>query len=269
MPDKGNLWVNVLDVGQGLSVVLRTTHHVLVYDTGNGPPLSDMGETVIVPFLHSQGIQRIDKIVISHGDLDHRGGLESLLTRFPGTPWVSGDFLKIHTNISVHTPQGEEVNGLCHQGQTWSWDGVQFTFLWPPFYDKSAKRNNRSCVLLVETPHNRLLLTGDIEKEVEAILKKDLKNVDLLLAPHHGSRTSSSPGFIAATLPRNVVFSTGWCNHYHFPNKKVVSRYNEAGSTLFNTATQGQLWFELPANGAIKLMAEGTKRHWWEQRNCE
>ncbi|NDD67742.1 DNA internalization-related competence protein ComEC/Rec2, partial [bacterium] len=176
----------ILDVGQGLAVVVETARHVLVYDTG--PRYGgghDAGQQILVPFLRYQGRHHVDRLILSHLDMDHIGGAPALLAALP-VDWVESG-------------QPYAVGGLCQQGAAWDWDGVHFKFLHPVQPVISKKKNNSSCVLLIEVGSQRILLPGDIEAAVEQQLIRDwgenLRST-VLVVPHHGSRTSSSVAFI-------------------------------------------------------------------------
>ncbi len=231
-PTQNQCWLTVLDVGQGLSVVLQTQHHVLLYDTG---PKSysgfDAGEAVILPYLHYIGVRKLDKMIISHGDNDHSGGAPAVLSALKTEQILT----------SIPSLFREEKALYCERGQHWIWEGVEFTVLWPlkgaPYAD-----NNSSCVLKVSAENLSLLLTGDIEKPVEdELLRRNLGELtaSILVAPHHGSKTSSTPAFIAAIGPKIVVFSTGAYNKFHFPSTLVADRYRKMHVKMYNTAFNG------------------------------
>lgn len=236
-PNRNEFWVNVLDVGQGLSVVVQTKQHVLVYDAG--PRYGDnfdMGEMVVLPFLYASGIRRIDTLVVSHGDNDHIGGAYALLRHLPVSTVLTSAEQQLKGN-NVHA---------CVAGTSWQWDGVRFTMLYPDA-DSLALGNDSSCVLKVENGRHRVLLTGDIEKYAEKKLLHDFSArlpADLMIAPHHGSKTSSQPEMIAAVAPLYVVYATGYRNRYHFPHESVVKRYQEAGVMALNTMATGAIQFK-------------------------
>ena len=230
-PRPHQLWVTVLDVGQGLAVVVRTPHHTLLYDAG---PKSysgfDAGSEVVVPYLRYFDIHRLDQMMISHGDNDHIGGASSVLQALP--------VRNIVTSVVQRFQNSAEA---CYAGQHWQWDGVQFRVLWPP-QDKPYQDNNSSCVLQIINGSQRVLLTGDVESEVEHQLVerygKQLRST-LLIVPHHGSRTSSTLGFVSCVNPAVAIFSTGFYNRFHFPAESVWRRYAQVGSKLYNTAVDG------------------------------
>ena len=221
----GHVEVEVLDVGQGTAVVVRTRRHTLVYDAG--PAFltgADAGSGVVLPALHGRGLDRIDVLVLSHSDLDHVGGAGSVLAGVDAKSVLSG----------------EPVPGIttqpCVAGMAWEWDGVRFRFMWPPTA-RTFEGNDASCVLLIETLGGRALLAGDIERPAELALH--LPRVDLLLVPHHGSATSSSPALVGMTRPEVAVVGAGWDSHFGHPHATVVERYRSVGSHIVSTAVSG------------------------------
>ena len=247
----------LLDVGQGLASVLQTAHHVLVFDTGAkfGPGFN-LGEAVVVPFLRSQGISKVDMMVISHGDNDHIGGAQSILSAMPVKQIVTSvpnRFKSRHANF-------------CLEGEHWQWDGVKFRFLYP---DKShlGLDNNSSCVLRISVGKKHLLLTGDIEKTAEdSLLKQDGRylRAQIIVAPHHGSKTSSSLDFLLKVRPKFVLFPVGYLNRYHFPSQQVLLRYQKLGAKLYRTDNDGAISLLLDKNRPIKPEAYLSleKRFW-------
>lgn len=232
----GECRVAVLDVGQGLAVVIQTRHHVLIYDAGPQYGTDhDAGKRVIKPYLRAQQIKKIDRIIISHGDLDHRAGLNSLQEMLQG-------------EIFSSEPQRLSVpSKLCQDLIDWEWDGVQFTIL----NQKNAQaknRNDRSCVLKVMTQKQSVLLTGDIEKGAEQLLlatQPKLLPSSLIVVPHHGSLTSSSREFVKQVNAKYAVYPVGMGNHYGFPKSEILKRYAQQGSENIVVAYSGALIFEL------------------------
>lgn len=229
--DYGHCKAVVFDVGQGLAVLIKTKNHSLIYDTGpKWTAGSDAAKIAILPYLRMKGVKKIDKLVISHEDLDHRGGEDSI---------KNGVIVE-----SVIRNKKNKAQLSCHQLPSWKWDGVNFEFIHVPI--NSKKENNRSCILKVSTEKNSLLLPGDIEREQEENLvlyaEKKLK-ANYLLVPHHGSKTSSTIDYIRAVLPKYVIYSSGFLNQYHFPHPSVVKRYQSVQT--FNTAYCGMVTFDL------------------------
>ena len=258
VPASGGVWLTMLDVGQGLSLVVETQSHVLVYDAGASNPRGlDMGESVVLPYLRFIGTERIDKLVLSHGDNDHMGGAKSLLNHFP----VLG--------IETSTPDKIKpfYANYCLSGETWEWDHVRFRFLYP---EKKAPYlgNDSSCVLQIDNGEQSILLTGDIEKLAEKnLLETDSERLraTILTAPHHGSRTSGLLAFIRAVEPRYVLYSTGYRNRYHFPHPSIIKRYNEADSIGLNTAKTGAIQFKIEKYNPVLLpdLFRVTHHRYW------
>ena len=257
-PQTGEAYVTVLDVGQGLATIVRTRSHTLVFDTGPklGPQF-DTGAAVIVPYLREQGISKIDMLLISHGDNDHIGGADSIMSLVPVEQLISS----VPERLSRYTPQ------RCDASMHWVWDEVDIRVLYPQRSDYSSglSENNLSCVLQVRTQHQSFLLTGDIETPAEQRLiaryARELHS-DVLLVPHHGSKTSSSPGFIASVQPHIAVFPVGWRNRYHFPNPHVLRRYQQAGIRLFSTASSGAITFDSQTGNITAFRDEIV--HFWD-----
>lgn len=253
-PASGAYEVTVLDVGQGLAVVLRTARHVLVYDTG--PRFRsgfDTGAAVVLPFLRQLGVSRIDTLMISHGDSDHAGGVESVRRGLPVERVLSGE----PADVADAEP--------CVAGQAWQWDGVMFEVL-SPASNGNAEGNNASCVLQVSNGARRLLLTGDMEGKVERqlVMAGKLVATDVVVVPHHGSKTSSTAGFVRALSPRHVIYAAGRHNRWHFPRPTVVTRWRDQGATSWNTATDGAVRVAVPAgDGPVRLLAY-RRRHYWQ-----
>ena len=228
----GNFDLTLLDVGQGLSAVVRTAGHTLVYDTGPGfQNGSDTGGEVVIPYLRSQGVAAPDLTVVSHSDLDHAGGLASLREAWPAMPVLSG------TEGRFRDVQ------VCLRGESWEWDGVRFDVLYPDA-DAPASGNDASCVLKVSGPGGSLLLTGDImHKGEKRLLELDTAGVasQVLVAPHHGSNSSSSPSFVAAVTPTVVLFPVGYRNRWGFPKPEIQERYREEGAEQADTASDGAI----------------------------
>lgn len=237
-PKPGELWLTLLDVGQGLAAVVRTSHHSLVFDTGPPMGITDAGQRVILPFLQTVGVQDVDMLMVSHGDSDHIGGAQSLLQGIQ----VKRILTSVPERLLKFSAQ------LCLAGQTWQWDGVTFQVLYPTA-EWLGQNNNSSCVLRVSVGQQSVLLTGDIEKPAENFLvhqNPSALTATVLIAPHHGSRTSSSPAFIQAVNPRYVLFPVGYQNRYHFPSAQVMQRYQQLPA---------QTWL-LAETGAISLILD-------------
>ena len=257
LPAPGAAQVTVIDVGQGLSVLVRTHEHVLLFDAGPHSPRGlDFGEAAVVPALRAAGVSHLDLLIVSHGDNDHSGGMKAVQRAFAPLPTLASE--------GWHAPDAQP----CRRGAHWRWDGVEFRFLHPPG-DYPYLRNDSSCVLRIEVGGHVALLPGDIGHWVETRLVHEqaaLLRADLLLVPHHGSATSSSPDFLAAVAPKWAVFSTGAENRFGLPHPQIVARYRASGATLLDTATTGGLRFRLDQTGTRLITAR--RRDWpryWQQ----
>lgn len=255
-PAYAEVKMNVLDVGQGLAIVITTQNHSLVYDTGSHMPDGlDMGNAVVLPYLYQQGVNKLDKLIISHGDNDHSGGAESILQHLPVADVLSSD------------PRWAELEHgrYCQTGQHWQWDGVDFSLLSPP-PKPFAKENNNSCVLQIQTKGQSILLTGDIEQEAENWLSEQFKDQlhhQILLSPHHGSKTSSTETFLTQVQPELTIISSGYLNRFHFPHPSVIARYQQFASRYLNTATSGAIELETQAdNFSFKTERQLHKNYW-------
>lgn len=244
----------VFDVGQGVSVWVQAGERSLLYDTGPGYRSGGAAfERAVLPYLQRRGALALDRLVVSHADNDHAGGRGQVLRALAVEQRASGS-LRL---------QQEEGYSACRAGQQWRWSGVAFSYL---HGSAGASENDRSCVLLVEAAGCRLLLTGDIEADVEQALVRggSLVPVTWLVASHHGSRSSSTEDFLAALQPQYGLFSAGFMNQYGHPAPEVVARFERQGARLFNTADSGAL--ELVANGAGECRTRpwrGVKKRYW------
>lgn len=248
-PRVGEAWFTLLDVGQGLAMVVRTRDHVLVYDAGPRFGQSyDAGEAVVLPYLSGQGVNKIDTLMISHSDMDHVGGADALLANV-----AVGQVLASQT----HRLPAHRVT-LCRRGLGWAWDGVNFDVL-SPLADEVAdlKDNDQSCVLRITAGEHVVLLTGDIEAYAEERLLANYQPAQLraqvLLVPHHGSNSSSTMSFIDAVAPRYALFATGYRNHFRFPREAVQQRYRSAGVIQYDTARLGAIDFRLDRHAGVSV----------------
>ena len=248
--------IDVLDVGQGLAVVIRTAHHTVLFDTGPPGGSSDAGQRIVLPFLLSVGRRRVDDLVISHPDADHAGGAGSLLAQLP----VSALWLPRAALLPPSLERAREMPAVrerhaCETGSRWTLDGVRFEFVHPgpdmPLPNRHA--NRASCVLRVAAGDHAMLLTGDIDRVGEAWMiahrGASALHADVVLVPHHGSRGSSSAAFIQAVHPRFAVASAGYRNRYGHPRSEVIERYERAGAAVYRTDRDGALRIDLSAGG--------------------
>jgi competence protein ComEC len=230
----------------------------LIYDTGIKQLASDSGASIVIPFLQSKGINHVAMMVVSHGDNDHYGGAHSILNQTKVDAVFTSVPEKFAPGVAEH----------CYAGKEWQWDGVAFKFLSPAF-NSSFHDNDASCVLKISSGKNSVLLTGDIEKNAEKFLvsNSDL-NASILVAPHHGSATSSTADFINATRPQYTLFPVGYLNRFRFPAKSVVTRYREVNAQLFATASSGAITFKIAPNSAIiepTLYRNVYAKYWHDQ----
>jgi competence protein ComEC len=261
LPEPGAFRFTLLDVGQGLAAVVRTRNHVLVYDTGPGFPSGfNTGSAVVAPFLRRSGVDRVDRLLLSHADQDHAGGADGLLAALPVAEVLSGEPRRL---VGIRAT-------ACRAGMAWRWDGVQFRILHPG-PSASFRGNDRSCVLKVENGAGAVLLTGDVaakvEKQLVARFGRELRS-QVLVAGHHGSADSSASAFLAAVEPRYLLISAGYRNRYGFPRAEVLQRAEAAGAATLETARYGGLQVSFPAVGPVsgwRAYRRDRRRYWTHQ----
>lgn len=260
-PTNELLWVTVLDVGTGNAVVLQTRYHSLIYDFGPGNRLGySAGQRVVVPYLRHRGIDKVDRIVISHSDQDHAGGLYSVIDQFKDVPLYSGTV----ETLKQKFPQLQSIQD-CYQASDWRWDGVDFEFLTTTSIDPYIE-NNRSCVLRISMGSQVILLMGDIESSQEQTLvneKAHKLKAAILLAPHHGSRSSSSPEFIDAVSAGHVIFSSGYLNRWSFPKTEIVTRYQQSSARIYRTDQDGAIQIECDSDNCRVVQYRQLYPHIW------
>ena len=252
----GGFELTVLDVGQGLSVFVATREHHLLFDTG---PQSQSGraaaEFSVIPFLQQDGITRLDALVLSHGDRDHTGGAAVVRQAVSVTREFAGGKRRAKSGKP------------CQAGERWNWDGVHFEFLHPAAGSSPVTENNASCVLEVRGTGGTALLTGDIEAaaEQEVLERVNPGRFDVVVVPHHGSRSSSSNDFVAALAPRWAIVAAGYDNRWHFPKAEVTERWQAAGARVLTTAKSGAITFrfEPDALRAQPLEYRERVRRFW------
>lgn len=256
-PAPGGFEAEVLDVGQGTAVLIRTARHALLYDTGPAFGESDAGQQIILPRLRALGIGRLDGLILTHDDLDHTGGAASIL-RDTDTGWLMSSLPSGHGLL-------DRPSLRCVRGQRWQWDGVDFEVLNPPAYayaQASRKDNDKSCVLRIAQGRNSLLLTADAERigELEMTERVPHKLAStVLMVGHHGSRTSSIEEFVRLVRPLHVIYSTGWKNRFGHPHHDVLARFKQAGAHAHRTDAQGWVWLAFTEDGV-------SFRHWRDER---
>ena len=255
--------ITVLDVGQGLAVHVQTATHDLVYDTG--PQFSieaNSGNRIILPYLRALGVSRLDRLIVTHQDRDHSGGAEAVLAGLP--------VALVQSSLGPDSPYRLSAPGQqpCVDGESWEWDGVRFEMLHPraaAYALPVAKTNDLSCVLMVTAGAHRMLLTGDIEavSELDLVARHGARlHADVLLAPHHGSRTSSHPAFVEAVAPAAVVLPVGYRNRFRHPNGEVMARYAQRGVAVHRTDGDGAVVVSLGDTLAIEHTRALRRRYW-------
>ncbi len=258
IPARDDAWyLHVFDVGQGSAMAVSRGSRAIIVDTGpafDGRAMA-MGQQVL-PALLQAGIRTVDGVIVSHSDIDHAGGL----ARLEQSPLV-------HPNTFWHSP----VRG-CEAGKTVNWQGLKLTYLWP-MAGNQQNDNAHSCVITLSGGGHRVLLPGDIERSTEYRLLTRYAHMaaDIMVAPHHGSETSSTRAWIKAVAAQHVVFTTGWLNRWAFPAADVVNRYQEYGASLYNSASSGYLRFRLPPHAPVSVMTyrDTMAPRWYRIRRTE
>lgn len=232
--------MHVLDVRQGLSVVVEKQGRALVYDTGAAFPSGfSYAERVVDPFLKGRGIANLDYLVLSHGDNDHAGGAAVMKRLWPGVREISGEG--------------------CKRGPT-HWQGLELA--WQKF---DYQGNNGSCVLRISDGQHSVLFPGDIEAASEARMSP--KRATVLVSPHHGSRSSSTDSWVRAVSPAIVIHPAGWRNRWRFPHPEVEARYRALGTIQKTTGRQGQVSVHFHPEGVTLLSySEQLAPYWYNQR---
>ncbi|PQO98176.1 DNA internalization-related competence protein ComEC/Rec2 [Massilia phosphatilytica] len=265
-PRAGTFRVTAFDVGQGMALLVETERHRLLYDTGPAyAPGADGGSRVILPYLRMRGIAALDGIVVSHGDTDHTGGALAVLEGVD-VDWLASSLPADHAIV-----RAARRYLRCSAGQHWDWDGIAFDMLHPTpasYDDTHLKTNARSCTLRIGNGRRTVLLAGDIEAAQEAALVErsaDRLHADVLLAPHHGSGTSSTLAFLHAVRPDIAIFQVGYRNRYHHPKPEVYDRYGLLGVERLRTDEAGALTLDVGTNVAWRSYRTDHARYWYGQ----
>ena len=261
MPRSGAFRAWVLDVGQGLAVVVHTRYHTLVYDTG--PAYGggrDAGTGIVLPSITALGLGSVDTLVVSHGDVDHAGGAAAIVGRYPKARRLSGEPGRLGFPAEP-----------CTSDADWSWDGVSFHFLDVPRIGQGkTASNDRSCVLSVEGEGGRFLLTGDISAKAERRMDHDALWSELptvTTVAHHGSKHSSDVLWLRAVQPELAIVSSGWRNRFGHPHASVLARHEDVGADVLNTALSGAILVDLPGDASPRVVKEWRRpadRYWRE-----
>ncbi|WP_348945474.1 DNA internalization-related competence protein ComEC/Rec2 [Chitinibacter sp. FCG-7] len=255
-PRHGHFRAVVLDVGQGLAVLVQTQNHALLFDTG----YIGNAERVLLPAFRSFNIMQLDTLLLSHNDNDHIGGASLLLQRWPVRHLLHSlpdthDVFKVGKTTSSRR---------CQAGLHWQWDGIQFDILWPAHGYTSRNDNGQSCVLRISNAHFAMLIPADIGKTEELeLLSHELLTSDILLMPHHGSKSSSSIPFIQASRASYVVASAGFMNRFSHPHPTVIKRYQAENATLLNTAELGAVHFAVTNTITVKAERSIPPHYWY------
>jgi competence protein ComEC len=262
-PAPGRMTVTAFDVGQGMALLIETSGHRLLYDTGPAySPESNAGNRVIVPYLRARGIKALDGMIVSHSDADHSGGALSVLEGVR-TGWVLSSLSPQH---AIARAARQHLH--CAAGQRWRWDGVDFEILHPQagsYASHALKANARSCTLKLTAGGKSVLLAGDIEADQEAqLLEHDAGRLpaDVLIAPHHGSGTSSTYAFLQAVKPQLALFLVGYRNRYRHPKQEVVDRYRQLGIACLRTDQSGAITLEFGDSITTSAYRRDTARYW-------
>jgi competence protein ComEC len=260
----GAFRVSALDIGQGSALVIETAHHALLFDAGPGPESTHAGERIVAPYLLATGVQTLDALVVSHSDSDHAGGAPAVLKAVGVRQLLAS--LPAQDALWARARASGSQALRCAAGQRWNWDGVEFRMLWPEPGPLAGKPNHQSCVLRVTSAAGHAaLFTADIEADVERTLiarGRDALRADVLIAPHHGSRTSSTEPFLDAVEPRVAVFQVGYRNRFHHPNATVFARYGMRGIALSRSDVDGAARIEIGAEIVLERFRQTHARYW-------
>ncbi|MCA8033620.1 DNA internalization-related competence protein ComEC/Rec2 [Burkholderia arboris] len=269
-PPAGGFRLTVLDVGQGAAVLVETARRTLLFDAGPGAESTHAGTRIVAPALRARGIAAIDSLVLSHADADHAGGASAV--------YAATDVRQLLAGIAPRHRLWREAQAAgvadrlpCAAGQRWTWDGVVFTMLWPPDGVGTGSSNGQSCVLRIDAGGTSALLTGDIEAAAERRLVADARDAlpaQILVVPHHGSRTSSVEPFLDSVGPRVAVFPVGYRNRFGHPHRTVLARYEARGIPLPRTDRDGAVRFDVaPAGGgfAFARYRDERRRYWMDR----
>ncbi|SAL56291.1 DNA internalization-related competence protein ComEC/Rec2 [Caballeronia cordobensis] len=261
---EGAFRVTALDIGQGSALVVQTARHALLFDAGPGPESTHAGERITVPYLQAAGVRTLDALVISHSDSDHAGGAPAVLQ--------SIGVRQLLASLPATNPlwPGARARGAdtlrCVAGQRWTWDGVEFRVLWPEPGPLAGTPNHQSCVLKATSAAGRAaLFAADIEADVERMLiarEAGALRADVLIVPHHGSRTSSTEPFLDSVGPLAAIFQVGYRNRFHHPHPTVFARYGLRGIALSRSDDDGAARIDIGSDIVLERYRDTHARYW-------
>lgn len=270
-PPPGAFRLTALDIGQGTSVLVETSGHALLFDAGPGPESTHAGERIVAPYLQTHGVKRLDTLMISHDDSDHSGGAPAVLDAVPVSEFVAG-ILPAHPLWASARKLGAQTV-QCAAGQRWQWDGVAFEVLWPDPGPLVGKPNMHCCVLRVSTAQGdagavSALIAADIEAGTErTLVARDAAGLhsQVLVVPHHGSRTSSTEPFLDSVWPLVAIFQVGYLNRFHHPHPAVYARYVSRHIVLARSDADGAVRIDAaPGALAVERFRDTQRRYWME-----
>lgn len=270
-PAPGAFRLTALDIGQGTSVLVETSRHALLFDAGPGPESTHAGERIVVPYLQTHGVKRLDTLMISHDDSDHSGGAPAVLDAVPVSEFVAGVLPHHPLWAAAHKLGAQTVQ--CAAGQRWQWDGVAFEVLWPDAGPLVGKPNMHCCVLRVSMMQGgagavSALLAADIEAGAErTLVARDAAGLrsQVLVVPHHGSRTSSTEPFLDSVWPLVAIFQVGYLNRFHHPHPGVYARYASRHIVLARSDADGAVRIEAaPGTLAVERFRDTQRRYWMD-----
>lgn len=273
-PPPGAFRLTALDIGQGTSVLVETARHTLLFDAGPGPESTHAGERIVVPYLQAHGVMRLDALMVSHDDSDHSGGAPAVLDAVLVRQFVAG-ILPSHPLWASARRSGADLV-QCAAGQRWQWDGVTFEVLWPNAGPLSGKPNSHCCVLRVSTAAGHdtaggavsALLAADIEAPAErTLVARDAGRLQaqVLVVPHHGSKTSSTEPFLDSVWPLVAIFQVGYLNRFHHPHPAVFARYASRHIVIARSDADGAARVEAaPGALTVERYRDAQRRYWME-----
>ncbi len=267
-----NVRMAVLDVGQAQAVVFTTQNHVVIYDTGDfWSKKLDGGKMAVLPYLQALGRQQVDLMIISHSDLDHAGGMRSILKDIAVQQAISGQPQELNQLTS------QIVFKSCVAGQSWQFDQLSVEVIAPlQDWEVPKKDNDTSCVVKFSVADSTILIMGDLSKRYEKKLLKSIAEkyvaekltADILVAGHHGSKTSTSLQWLQQVNPSEVVFTAGYLNRFKHPHPKVIKNVVAINAIWWNTACEGDVSYEHNGKSWIKQQSYRKSNLRWYHHRC-